>query len=130
MQTRLSLTTAAAVLALVVPTAALAGGGPDDRALPRGTTISQSNGMRPDDRALPRSTTQIAVPKSAIVSPDDRSFARSVPVERPTLVRVSSGDFDWTDAGVGAASGFGIALVLLGAGLTLMRRGGHRPAAA
>lgn len=129
MKTCLFLTTAAAVLALVAPTAALAGGSPDDRAVPRGTTFSQG-GTLPDDRALPRSTTQPAVSKNEIVSPDDRSFARSVPVGRPTFVRVSAGGFDWTDAGVGAASGFGIALVLVGVGLTLMRRGAHRPAAA
>ena len=130
MKTRLSLTTAVAVLALVAPMTALAGGSPDDRAVPRGTTFRQSNGTLPDDRALPRSTTLTVAPKNVVVSPDDRSFARSVPVGRPTLVRVSNGGFDWTDAGVGAASGFGIALVLAGAGLMLMRRGAHRPAAA
>jgi hypothetical protein len=130
MKTRLSLTTAAAVLALVAPTVALAGASPDDRAVPRGTTFSQSNGTLPDDRALPRSTTLTAASKKVIVSPDDRAFARGVPPQRLTFVRVSSGDFDWTDAGVGAASGFGIALVLLGAGLIVIRRGADRPVAA
>jgi hypothetical protein len=130
MKTRLSITAAAAVLALVGPSAVLAGNGPDDRAQPRGTTFSQSNGTLPDDRALPRSTTSPATSKNVIGSPDDRSFARSVPIARPTLVQVSNGGFDWADAGIGAATGFGIALVLVGAGLTLMRRGTHRPAAA
>jgi hypothetical protein len=133
MKTRLSLTAAAAVLALAAPTVALAGASPDDRAVPRGTTFSQAgqpSGMLPDDRALPRSTTSTAAPKNVVVSPDDRSFTRSAPVARPTLVRVSNTGFHWTDAGVGAASGFGIALVLVGAGLILMRRGTGRPVAA
>jgi hypothetical protein len=129
MNTRLSITAAAAVLALVGPSAVLAGSGPDDRAVPRGTTFSQSNGTLPDDRALPRSTTLTVAPKNVVVSPDDRSFSRSVPVARPTFVRVSNGGFDWTDAGVGAASGFGIALVLLGAGMIFVRRSSSRPVA-
>src|SRR5262245_45495581 len=129
MKARLFLTATAAVLALVAPTAALAGGSPDDRALPRATTFSQG-GIAPDDRALPRSTTITLTPRRTIVSPDDRSFARSIPVGGPTVLQVSNGGFDWTDAGLGAASGFGIALVLVGTGLTLMRRGAHRPAAA
>lgn len=129
MKTRLSVTAAAVALALVGPTAVLAGSGPDDRALPRGTTFSQSNGTLPDDRALPRSATLVA-PKTVVASPDDRAFARSIPTQETTLVRVSSGDFDWTDASVGAAGGFGIALVLLGAGLIVMRRGTDRPVAA
>jgi hypothetical protein len=133
METRLSLTTAAAVLALVAPTVALAGASPDDRAMPRGTTFSdagQPSGMSPDDRALPRSTTVTVASKNVVVSPDDRSFSRSVPVARPIFVRVSNGGFDWTDAGVGAASGFGIAIVLLGAGMIFLRRGSGRPVAA
>jgi hypothetical protein len=132
MKTRLSLTTAAAVLALVAPTVAL-GASPDDRAMPRGTTFSEAgppSGMSPDDRALPRSTTVTVASKNVVVSPDDRPFSRSVPVTRPTFVRVSNGGFDWTDAGVGAASGFGIAIVLLGAGMIFLRRGSGRPVAA
>lgn len=128
MKTRISLTTVAAVFALVAPISALAAGGSDDRAVPRGTTFSQSSG--PDDRALPRSTTVFVAPKNDVVSPDDRSFARSTAPVRPTLVRVASGGFDWTDAGIGAASGFGLALVLLGAALAFTRRGTGRPLAA
>jgi hypothetical protein len=129
-----------AALALIAPCAALSGTSPDDRAVPRGTTFGHPNGhpsqaeqpsgMAPDDRALPRSTTATIAPSNVIVSPDDRSFARSTPIERVTLVRVSNGAFDWTDAGVGAAGGFGIALVLLGAGLIVIRRGAGRPVAA
>lgn len=133
MKARLSITAAAAVLALVGPSAALAGSSPDDRALPRGTSWNQAQQATgsPDDRALARGTSWTVKSKTVIASPDDRSFARSSPsVARPTLVRVSGGGFDWTDAGIGAASGFGIALVLLGAGLLFSRRGAGRPVAA
>ena len=63
MKVRLSITTVAAVLALVGPSAALAGSSPDDRALPRGTTwnevhryrtTEQSPGARPSQARPPR----------------------------------------------------------------------------
>jgi len=133
MQARLSIATATAIVALVAPAAALAGDSPDDRALPRGTTWNQVQQISPDDRAVPRGTTfsQPTAAGNDVVGPDDRAFARSNPsVARPTLVRVADGSFDWADAGVGAASGFGIALVLLGAGLAFTRRGSSRPVAA
>lgn len=133
MKARLSIATTTAILALVVPAAALAGGSPDDRALPRGTTWNQTQQTSPDDRAVPRGTTFSgpAAVKTIVVSPDDRAFARNNPsVSSPTLVRVADGGFDWTDAGVGAASGFGVALVILGAGLAFTRRGTERPIAA
>jgi hypothetical protein len=131
MKARHSITTAVAVLALVAPAAALAGGSPDDRALPRGTTWNQQ--LSPDDRAVSRGTTfsQPTAVKTIAVSPDDRAFARNNPsVARPTLILAAGGGFDWTDAGIGAASGFGIALVLVGAGLVLTRRDSGRPVAA
>ena len=131
---RLSVTAAAAALALVGTSAALAGISPDDRALPKGTSwsqVAQGAGTLPDDRALARGTSWAVMSKGAVVSPDDRSFARGVSLlERPTLVSASSGGFDWTDAGIGAASGFGIALVFFGAGLVLLRRGTGGPVAA
>ena len=133
MKARLSITTVTAVLALVAPVAALAGGSPDDRALPRGTTWHQPQQISPDDRAVARGTTfaEPVAAKTVVASPDDRAFARSNPsVARPTLVLATGGGFDWTDAGVGAASGFGIALVILGAGLAFTRRGTGRPIAA
>jgi hypothetical protein len=133
MNARHSITTVVAALALVAPAAALAGSSPDDRALPRGTTWNQPQHISPDDRAVPRGTTfsTPATTKTVIVSPDDRAFARSNPsVARPTLILAAGSGFDWTDAGVGAASGFGIALVLLGAALVFTRRGSGRPVAA
>jgi hypothetical protein len=133
MNARHFISTAVALVALVAPAAAIAGGSPDDRALPRGTTWNEPQQISPDDRAVPRGTTfsMPATTKTVIVSPDDRAFARSNPsVARPTLILASGGSFDWTDAGVGAASGFGIALVLLGAALLFIRRDSDRPVAA
>ena len=133
---RLSVIAAAGAraLALVGTSAALAEISPDDRALPKGTSwnqAAQGAGTLPDDRALARGTSWTVISKGAVVSPDDRSFARSLPLlEGPTLVSASSGRFDWTDAGIGAASGFGIALVLFGGGLVLLRRGTGGPVAA
>jgi hypothetical protein len=93
--------------------------------------VAPGTGTLPDERALARGTSWTVISKGAVVSPDDRSFARSFSsLEGPTLVSASSGGFDWTDAGIGAASGFGIALVLFGAGLVLRRRGTAGPVAA
>jgi hypothetical protein len=134
LKVRLSVIAAAAALGLVGTSAALAGISPDDRALPKGTSwnqVAQGAGTLPDDRALARGTSWTVTSKGAVVSPDDRSFARSFSLlERPTLVSASSGGFDWTDAGIGAASGFGIALVFFGAELVLLRRGTGGPVAA
>jgi hypothetical protein len=55
--------------------------------------------------------------KTIIVSPDDRSFARSTPVQRralPASVSVQPRGFDWGDALIGGT--FGLVLALLGAG--------------
>jgi hypothetical protein len=133
MKVRLSVIASAAALALVGTSAALAGISPDDRGLPKVTSwnqVAQGTGTLADDRALARGTSWTVTSQGAVVSPDDRSFARSLALlQRPTLVRASSGGFDWTDAGIGAASGFGIALVFFGAGLVLLRRGTGGPVA-
>ena len=99
-----------AALLIVVAAAALTLGGP-----------AWAEGISPDDRAYARA------PVPALGS-DDRAFSRAPELEgnrqpEPTIVRISHRSFDWTDAGVGAASGFGIALVLIGAMLVVRRRG-------
>jgi hypothetical protein len=55
--------------------------------------------------------------KTIIVSPDDRSFARSTPIQPralPASVSVQPRGFDWGDALIGGT--FGLVLALLGAG--------------
>ena len=47
-------------------------------------------------------------------SPDTKDAAEAVRTSAATVVVVGSGGFDWTDAGIGAAGGFGVALILGG----------------
>jgi hypothetical protein len=81
-----------------------------------------AEGISPDDRGYSRATNP-----AQSLTPDDRAFGRAPALEQewqpaPTIVRVSQRSFDWSDAGLGAASGFGIAVVLLGSVLVLRRR--------
>ena len=56
-------------------------------------------------------------------SPDTRDAAITAhTTSAPSIVVVGSGGFDWTDAGIGAAGGFAIAL-LLGGMFLLLHRG-------
>jgi hypothetical protein len=89
-----------------------------------------SDGRSPDtvDAALAASS---GIPlASAPVDQNDRAhFGRSPiaatqPVQKQIIVTASNG-FDWTDAGIGAAGGFALALLLLG-GLIVAQRGEHR----
>jgi hypothetical protein len=128
MKTRLSIIGTAVAFALaVVPVAVSAGIHPDDRALPR-VAAPDPGSLHPDDRALPRVATPDLV---GSLHPDDRALPRFSgpiePSEQPTLVRVSDRSFDWTDFGVGAVGGFGIALALMGATLIVPRLA-HREA--
>ena len=52
-------------------------------------------------------------------SPDTKDAAAAAHASAPVVV-VGSAGFDWTDAGIGAAAGFGLAVMLV-AGLTLTR---------
>jgi hypothetical protein len=47
-------------------------------------------------------------------------------VQMPSPTRVSGPSFDWVDAGVGAAGGLGLSVVLVGGGLVLTQRRGRR----
>jgi hypothetical protein len=116
-----------AALALSVFAPAAAAQSPDDRALPRATSLDLTRSLHPDDRAVARATSPNLVSQS--IHPDDRALPRAItPIEAPTLVRVSDRGFDWTDFGVGAVGGFGIALVLMGAAVIGLRRSGQREA--
>lgn len=123
MNTRLSIIGTAVACALAVgPAAVSAGVHPDDRTLSRATSPDLVRSLHPDDRALSRATGPDLV---SSLHPDDRALARASnpiePSEPPTLVRVSDRGFDWTDFGVGAIGGFGIALALMGATLIVLR---------
>ncbi len=54
-------------------------------------------------------------------SPDTRDAAVAAG-SRPPVVVVASGGFDWTDAGIGAAGGFALALLVAGAVLLVVHR--------
>jgi len=51
-----------------------------------------------------------------------------VPTTPPTIVRVSpsSGAFDWGDAGIGAAGGFALSMIVAGGALVASQRRGRR----
>jgi hypothetical protein len=130
MTTRRSIIGTAVALALVVaPAAQSVGMHPDDRALSRASSPDLVGSPHPDDRAISRATSPDLVGSS---HPDDRALPRAAspidPAEPPTLVRVSDRGFDWTDFGVGAVGGFGIALSLMGAALLVLRRSVQREA--
>jgi hypothetical protein len=102
---------------------------PDDRSLyrgaePRPVTVSYS----PDDRSLYRGAPTQFTPVSA--SPDDRPFGRGLPPESvPVSLSIStSDDFQWGDAGLGAALALAL-IMLLGGGAVLVRHQRQRIAA-
>ena len=102
---------------------------PDDRSLyrgaePRPVTVSYS----PDDRSLYRGAPTQFSPVSA--SPDDRPFGRGLPPESvPVSLSIStSDDFQWGDAGLGAALSLAL-IMLLGGGALLVRHQRQRIAA-
>jgi hypothetical protein len=113
---------------------------PDDRAVFRGVespnspvSVPVSSSNSPDDRAFYRGVESPNAPVSVIVSssPDDRAFYRGV--ESPNapvsiVVSSSSNDFQWTDAGLGAASTLAF-ILLLGAASLLIRHQRQRIAA-
>ena len=105
-------------LAAVVPAAQA--GGPDDRALARGTSAAVAPAtISPDDRGSYRGASAALAPKT--LGPDDRAFARSVPGSEPrtipAAVTISPSGFDWEDAVIGGALGLAVAL---GAGAVLI----------
>jgi hypothetical protein len=97
--------------------------GPDDRGLYRGGVPIESRMISPDDRAVVRGVEVSNVPLTASISslsPDDRSLVRGVQTpSAPVSVVVSSSDFQWSDAGLGAASTLAFVLLLGTATLTI-----------
>jgi hypothetical protein len=82
-----------------------------------------SDGRSPDTKDA--ATASASVVRTDLRSPDtlDPAIAAALQAATPQVVVVSGGSvFDWTDAGIGAAGGFAIAL-LLGGIIVLSQRG-------
>jgi hypothetical protein len=79
--------------------------------------------IRPDDRAGARGPGAENYLAHGL-RPDDRAGVRGIPnvSNDPAVVRVKIDEFSWSDAGIGAASGLGFAL-LAGASVIVLRRG-------
>jgi hypothetical protein len=84
--------------------------------------VAQAGG--PDDRAVYRGTSSALVAGS--LGPDDHAFARNVheidPGVAPVNVIVRGGGFDWADAAIGGTFGLAVAMLGLGALLIAQRR--------
>ena len=84
--------------------------------------LAHLDGRPPDtiDAAAQAHATQ---PVVDLRSPDTRDAAVAAHATPPaSIVVVSNGGFDWTDAGIGAAGGFAVALLLAGV-IVLTHRG-------
>lgn len=125
MKARITLIATLVVAAAVLAPAALAAR-PDDRAGALGAgsiAADQSSHVRPDDRAGVRAGFESAATGSDAARPDDRGGARGpgTPSDTPAVHTTSTG-FDWSDALIGALTGVGIALVLMGTLLLVTSR--------
>ena len=70
----------------------------------------------------------VAVPSASAYYPD----YGVAPVPRTVVVReyvTQPSGFDWSDAGVGAAAGLGVTLIVAGSALVFVRRGGREAVA-
>ena len=149
---RMSITiTAVAVVAALtalLPAIAAAQGSPkpDDQAIHGVGAIaveqtagtSSSSPTRPDDRGGIKgvAATEAATASSGSTRPDDRGGLQGVGAFSTSttgtdtvapVVAASSGGFDWSDAGIGAFGGAGLALLLVGGvALLVPRRTGAR----
>jgi hypothetical protein len=120
----------AAVLAVVSFAAASAGAGIRDGRSPDtkdAAYLAHLDGRSPDtiDAAAAAHATanQPAIDRR---SPDTRDAAAAAHARQaPPIVIVGNSGFDWTDAGIGAAGGFALAL-LLGAAFLLTHRGSRQ----
>lgn len=110
---------------------------PDDRSLVRSVEtptapLNVAVSLSPDDRSLFRGVeTPNAAVSVILSSPDDRAFYRGVESPNaPVNITVSSpgNGFEWSDAGLGAASTLAF-ILLLGAFVLLIRHQRQRIAA-
>jgi len=98
---------------------------PDDRAFNRGGPALTQQNNSPDDRSFYRGVE--STNQSVSVSPDDRSFNRGIETPSvPVSLTISASDnFQWSDAGLGAAMTLALVL-LLGAGAVMIQHHRHR----
>jgi hypothetical protein len=92
--------------------------------------------MRPHHHPI-KATLALALALGAIVPPaaSARVDHNPPPAKTPLssqpavqVVRVSApGGFDWGDASIGAAGGFGLSVLAIGGGLVIAQRRGRRP---
>ena len=112
---------AALSLAPVAAAGVVDGRSPDTR---DAAALASFDGRSPDTRdAAVAAGTGTPLAPVDLRSPDTKDAAQLAQATGSTIVvSESSGAFDWTDAGIGAAGGFALALIA-GGGLLLVRPG-------
>ena len=109
--------------------ALLDGRSPDTIDATRQTPVASVSDLRsPDTHDTALSAAHVhATPVTDLRSPDTRDANLIVPTNVATpVVLVGSSGFDWTDAGIGATSGFAVAILAAGALLLIRRTNGRR----
>ena len=84
-----------------------------------------TDGRSPDTRDAALAAHAVATTPGDLRSPDTKDAAQLAhPTGSTVVLRSGSQSFDWTDAGIGAAGGFAIALIL--GGVVLLARVGSK----
>jgi len=117
-----------AVVLTLAPAAAAGisdGRSPDTIDAALATTTQIADGRSPDTRDAALAAHSVASTPGDLRSPDTKDAAQLAhPTASTTVLRSGSQNFDWTDAGIGAAGGFAIALIL--GGVVLLARVGSK----
>ena len=122
---RLRVITVATGLALVLVPVGSAGikdgRSPDTKDAALAAQTQNADGRSPDTRDAGIAAHSTPAAPVDLRSPDTRDAAQLAHSTGATVVvQTGSSSFDWTDAGIGAAGGFAVALMLVGT-LVLMR---------
>ena len=122
---RLRIIAVATGLALVlIPVAGAGikdGRSPDTKDAGLAAQTQITDGRSPDTRDAAVAVHAVPATPVDLRSPDTKDAALLAHSAGPTVVvRTDSSGFDWTDAGIGAAGGFAVALMIVGT-LILMR---------
>ena len=123
-----------AILAVVLAMPASALARPVDPSQVRGGSLAASTTLtapKPDLRAPDQQSPRVHVAAvqargTDVAAPDQQSG--QTPVTVPVAVPHADG-FDWSAAGIGAATGIALLIVLLGTGFSLRQRQARRPSA-